>query len=97
MIADEIEGGFTWTLASRLGHIRKTAESKLGDGNKYYPFLGVEFHGDRPQMWYQVIVEISFKRMCEVGPLICNISREVILESCQKLAEAVADKLAEAF
>lgn len=56
--------GYTWTLASRLGHIIRTAESLYGPRNPDFTLLGVEIHGDIPQVWYpgdcgHVVVQIT--------------------------------------
>lgn len=50
--AHEIEDGYTWTLASRLGYMLKTAEEMYGPRDKDYTILGVEFVGDNPRIWY---------------------------------------------
>lgn len=55
---------FTWTLASRLGHILRQAEVLYGLRDSTYTILGVEFGGDAPQIWFpgncgHVIVQIT--------------------------------------
>jgi len=56
--------GWTWTLASRLGHILRIAQELYGPRDPNYTILGVEFGGDIPQIWYpgdcgHVVVQIS--------------------------------------
>ncbi len=56
--------GYTWTLASRLGHIIRTAESLYGPRNLDFTVLGVEIQGDIPQVWYpgncgHVVIQIT--------------------------------------
>lgn len=56
--------GWTWTLASRLGHMLRKAEGAFGPRDPSYTILGVEFGGDIPQIWYpgncgHVIVQIT--------------------------------------
>jgi hypothetical protein len=56
--------GWTWTLASRLGHILRTAQELYGPRDPNYTILGVEFGGDIPQLWYpgdcgHVVVQIN--------------------------------------
>jgi hypothetical protein len=36
------EGGITWTLASRLGHMLRTAQEGYGERGRSYTSLGVE-------------------------------------------------------
>ncbi len=56
--------GWTWTLASRLGHILGIAQELYGPCVRNYTLLGVEFGGNIPQIWYpgncgHVVVQIS--------------------------------------
>jgi hypothetical protein len=44
---------FSWTLASRLGHILRFVEDRFGPRDKSWTILGVEFTSrDAPQVWY---------------------------------------------
>lgn len=44
---------FTWTLASRLGHILRYAETRYGPRDRNWTLLGVEFTSEgSPQVWY---------------------------------------------
>jgi hypothetical protein len=57
-------GGYTWTLASRLGHMLRIAEERYGPRDLSHTILGVEFGGDIPHIWYpgncgHVIVQIA--------------------------------------
>ena len=44
--------GYTWTLASQLGHMLCLAESRFGPRDRSYTILGVEFVDDVPQCWF---------------------------------------------
>ncbi len=52
-LTQEIQGGYTWTITSKLGHILRTAEEKYGNRDKEYTILGVEVsQNEQPQIWY---------------------------------------------
>lgn len=44
--------GFSWTLASRLGHMLRTIEERYGPRDLSWTILGVEFCSDGPQLWF---------------------------------------------
>lgn len=53
LVASPIEGGYSWTLASRLGEIISMAEEKYGERDHAWTLLGVEFKGGgNPAVWY---------------------------------------------
>jgi hypothetical protein len=56
--------GYTWTLASRAGEIRDLAESRYGQRDISFAFLGVEFSDAGPQIWFpgnrrHVIIQLN--------------------------------------
>jgi hypothetical protein len=51
-IATPIEGGFSWTLTTRLGEMLRMAEDEFGERDKSYTILGIEFQESGPQIWY---------------------------------------------
>ena len=51
-IATPIEGGFSWTLTTRLGQMLRMAEDEFGARDKSYTILGIEFQESGPQIWY---------------------------------------------
>jgi hypothetical protein len=58
------KNGYTWTLASRLGHILRIAEQFYGPRDTSYTILGVEFGGAVPQIWFpgacrHIVVQIT--------------------------------------
>lgn len=53
VLAHKIQGGYTWTLATRMGEFLLKAEKKFGARDKTWTLLGVEFRtGGAPQVWY---------------------------------------------
>jgi hypothetical protein len=53
LLANKFEGGFGWTLTSRLGDTLKLAESVYGKRDESWTILGVEFSSSGPpQLWY---------------------------------------------
>lgn len=58
------EGGWTYTLASQLGQILRTAQERFGPRDQSYTILGVEFADSGPQIWYpsdyrDIVIQIS--------------------------------------
>ncbi len=52
-LTEEMQGEYTWTITSKLGHILRTAEEKYGNRDKEYTILGVEISlNAQPQIWY---------------------------------------------
>lgn len=52
LVAIPIPGGFSWTLASRLGAILSEAELRFGSRDRSFTILGVEFREGVPQIWF---------------------------------------------
>jgi len=53
ILAQKIDGGYTWTLTTRLGQLLLQAERKFGSRDKTWTLLGVEFKTQgQPQVWY---------------------------------------------
>jgi len=50
--ADEIPGGYTWTLTTWMGQLLTEAEVLFGKRDRSYTPLGVMFHGTRPHTWF---------------------------------------------
>ena len=53
-VAKPLDGGsgYTWTLASRLGHMIAEAERQYGPRDPSYTIVGVEFEETGPRIWY---------------------------------------------
>ena len=43
---------WTWTLATRLSHMLAEAETRFGNRNPAWTFVGVEFVDDVPSVWF---------------------------------------------
>lgn len=73
LFADHVEGGFTYTLASRLGAMLAEAEARFGARDTAYTILGVEFTDlSYPQIWYpnarqHIIIQLTTE--CLRNPL----------------------------
>jgi len=53
LVADHLPpSGWTFTLATRLGHMLRIAEERYGQRDGSYTILGVEFTEGVPQLWY---------------------------------------------
>lgn len=52
VIATPIPGGFSWTLASRLGQLLATAEERYGSRDREFTILGAEFRDGAPGIWF---------------------------------------------
>lgn len=77
LFADRIGGGFTYTLASRLGAMLAEAEARFGNRDAAYTILGLEFTDlGYPQIWYpdarqHIIIQLTSE--CMHNPLIANV------------------------
>jgi hypothetical protein len=75
--------GWTWTLASRLGHILSTAEGLFGPRDHTYTILGVEFGGGNPQIWYpgscrNIVIQITPECATDMSRACYQMAHEVI-------------------
>ncbi len=53
ILAHPIQGGYTWTVASRLGEFLQMAENEYGERDKSWTILGVEFTDEKqPSNWH---------------------------------------------
>lgn len=58
LLAHPIQGGYTWTVASRLGKFLELAEDEYGERDKSWTILGVEFSDEmQPSNWYPFFPE----------------------------------------
>ena len=75
--------GWTWTLASRLGHILCIAEDLFGPRDHTYTILGVEFGGEIPQIWFpgncrNIVIQITPACATDVSRACYQMAHEVI-------------------
>jgi hypothetical protein len=83
VVAHPIAGGFTWTLASRLGQLLAKAESQFGPRDRSFTILGVEFRAGVPQLWFpgncgHVIVQLGLPAMQEPNRAMFQLSHECV-------------------
>ena len=79
--------GYTWTLASRLGHMLGVAQERFGERNLSYTILGVEFCGDIPQVWYpgdcgHIVVQLTQGCLTNVVQACYQLAHECIHLLC---------------
>ena len=82
-IAEPIKGGFTYTLASRLGDILSLAEEKFGPRNPDFTILGVEFRDGVPQTWFpgnckHIVVQLSLEAMHDEEQAVFQLAHETV-------------------
>ncbi len=86
VIAHPIKGGYTWTLASRLGKFLEMAESEYGERDKSWTILGVEFTDEKqPSNWYpfdstekDIIIQLTSDAANNEKKALFQLSHEVI-------------------
>lgn len=78
---------FTWTLASRMGHVLRFVESRFGQRDMSWTLLGVEFTSQpAPQVWYPtfdgisdtVIIQLSKSAATDETRALFQLSHEVV-------------------
>ncbi len=82
-----IEGGYSWTLTTRLGEMLRIAEEMYGPRDKEYTILGIEFCGDHPQIWYpgncqNVAIQLSTSAMTDVNQACYQLAHECVHLLC---------------
>lgn len=87
MVASPIEGGYSWTLASRLGQMISMAEERFGERDKSWTLLGVEFKNDgNPAIWYPysnhgkryIIIQLNRQSAKDETKALFQMAHEVI-------------------
>jgi len=83
LVARPIDGGFTWTLASRLGDFLAQAERQLGPRNRTFTILGVEFREGVPKVWFpgncgHVIVQLGVSAMQDSNRALFQLAHECV-------------------
>jgi hypothetical protein len=83
LFARPIDGGYTWTLSSRVGDMLKIAESLYGSRDLSYTFLGIEFAENKPQNWFpgrckHVVIQLSKSCIMEPDKACFQLAHEVI-------------------
>jgi hypothetical protein len=100
-----IPNGFTYSLASRLGHMIAVAEQQFGPRDKSFTVLGVEFREGVPQSWFpgncgHVVIQLGREAMQDTNRALFQLAHECVhlldphAGGTNKLEEGVAARFA---
>ena len=83
LIAQSFPGGYTWTLASRLGDMLHTAEELFGPRDYSYTLLGIEFVSDNPRIWYprdrrHIIIQLDLSAAANMSQACYQMAHETV-------------------
>lgn len=84
MIGQQIPGGFSWTLTSKLGDILNQAEAAFGQRDMTWTILGVEFyHLPNPQVWYpgnrnHISIQLTIPCLTNLNEGVYQLAHEVV-------------------
>lgn len=75
--------GYTWTLASLLGHMLRRAEELYGRRDTLYTILGIEFIDGKPQSWFpdncrNIVIQLGTDSLCEPMRAYFQLAHECI-------------------
>ena len=85
--APDASCAYTWTLASRMGHILRFVEARYGRRDPGWTLLGVEFTTrDTPQVWYPtfdgigetIIIQLSRSAATNETQALFQLAHEVV-------------------
>lgn len=82
----QIPGGYSWTLTSAFGELLQIAEQRYGPRDRSWTPIGIEFHGDRPMVWYpsphdgrqQISIILSNNARLNIASALYELAHEVI-------------------
>ena len=83
-LCEPIEGGFSYSITSRLGNIISNAEKLFGERNKDYTLLGIELtNGEYPQIWFpnncrHIVIQITFDCLTDMNEAIFQVAHECV-------------------
>lgn len=77
------EGGYRWTLTSRLGRMLANAEELYGKRDRDYTILGIEFVVDHPRIWYpgsakDIIIQLGLNALGDEVQACYQLAHECI-------------------
>lgn len=79
------KGGYFWSIASLTGAFLREAEQRYLPRDQSWTFLGVQFTGERPMLWYprypehkQVIINLTARAATDLNEAIFELAMEVI-------------------
>jgi hypothetical protein len=78
-----IEGGYAWTLASRLGDMLRLAKEMFGPRNLDYTLLGIEFINGIPQVWYpgdckDIVIQLDLQALGSMSYACYQLAHEAV-------------------
>lgn len=82
--AERIDGGYSWTIISKLRIIINTAETRYGKRDYSYTILGIELtEEDCPRIWYpgnckDIIIQITNDCLNNMDKAVFQVAHEVI-------------------
>jgi hypothetical protein len=82
--AEPIEGGYSWTITSKLSNIINVAETRFGKRDYSYTILGIELtHDPIPKIWYpgnrkHIIIQITKDCLNNMDKAVFQTAHEVI-------------------
>jgi hypothetical protein len=80
----ELDGGFSWSITTKLGDIIQTAETLFGHRDKSYSILGVEVtDSQQPQIWFpgnrkDISIQITTECIYDMNRAVYQAAHEVI-------------------
>lgn len=82
----QIPGGYSWTITSAFGELLQVAEQRYGSRDRSWTPIGIEFHGDRPMVWYprahdgrrQISIILSNNARLNITSALYELAHEVI-------------------
>ena len=83
LIAQPIAGGFSWTLASRLGALLAEAETRYGARDPSFTILGFEFRDGVPQVWFpgnrkHVVIQLGAACLSDEPRAVFQLAHECV-------------------
>ena len=82
-LAKEIENGYNWTLASRLGDMLQLAQELFGPRDLSYTILGIEFVADNPRIRYysnrrEIIIQLDALAATDMSQACYQLAHETV-------------------
>jgi hypothetical protein len=77
-------GGYEFTLASRLGDMLHEVQERFGPRDRSFTILGVEFEADGPRTWYPVperkniIIQLSLEAVDDERKAVFQLAHECV-------------------
>lgn len=90
---EPIQGGFSYSIASRLGNILNEAEKFFGERDKGYTLLGVELiDRDYPQIWFpcncgHIVIQITMDCLNNMDKAIFQVAHECVHCLCPNIGK----------